>query len=85
MSVRLSTEVLVIGAGPAGASAAYWAAKSGRMVVLLEKDVIPRDKADVSHLEKWGAPPLLQIRILSLRGGCPGMLDFSDLEKRQRG
>ena len=41
MSVRLSTEVLVIGAGPAGASAAYWAAKSGRMVVLLEKDVIP--------------------------------------------
>ena len=44
MSVRLSTEVLVIGAGPAGASAAYWAAKSGRMVVLLEKDVIPRDK-----------------------------------------
>ena len=44
MTMRLSTEVLVIGAGPAGAAAAHWAAKSGRMVVLLEKEIMPRER-----------------------------------------
>ncbi len=44
MTMRLSTEVLVIGAGPAGTSAAHWAAKSGRMVVLLEKEMMPRER-----------------------------------------
>ncbi len=44
MTMRLSTEVLVIGAGPAGAAAAHWAAESGRMVVLLEKETMPRER-----------------------------------------
>jgi geranylgeranyl reductase family protein len=39
-----STDVLVVGAGPAGASAAAWAARSGADVVLADAAVFPRDK-----------------------------------------
>jgi geranylgeranyl reductase family protein len=38
------TDVLVVGAGPAGASAAAWAARSGRDTVLVDAAVFPRDK-----------------------------------------
>ena len=38
------TDVLVVGAGPAGASAAAWAARAGRDVVLADAAVFPRDK-----------------------------------------
>ncbi|WP_300682240.1 geranylgeranyl reductase family protein [Nocardioides sp.] len=43
MSVT-STDVLVIGAGPAGSSAATWAARAGREVVLVDMATFPRDK-----------------------------------------
>jgi geranylgeranyl reductase family protein len=39
-----STDVLVIGAGPAGAAAAAWAARAGHDVVLADAAVFPRDK-----------------------------------------
>ncbi|MGY1594930.1 geranylgeranyl reductase family protein [Geodermatophilus sp. SYSU D00708] len=39
-----ATDVLVVGAGPAGAAAAAWAARSGRDVVLADAAVFPRDK-----------------------------------------
>ena len=38
------TDVLVVGAGPSGASAAAWAARAGRDVVLADAAVFPRDK-----------------------------------------
>ncbi|MBR7743276.1 geranylgeranyl reductase family protein [Phycicoccus sp. BSK3Z-2] len=38
------TDVLVVGAGPAGAAAAAWAARSGRDVVLADAATFPRDK-----------------------------------------
>ncbi|MEU2036043.1 geranylgeranyl reductase family protein [Nocardia amamiensis] len=37
-------EVLVVGAGPAGAASAAWAARAGRDVVLVDSAVFPRDK-----------------------------------------
>ncbi|MFF5264177.1 geranylgeranyl reductase family protein [Actinomadura viridis] len=37
-------DVIVVGAGPAGASTAYWLAQSGLDVLLLEKATFPRDK-----------------------------------------
>ena len=37
-------EVLIVGAGPAGAALAYFLARAGREVVLLDKASYPRDK-----------------------------------------
>jgi geranylgeranyl reductase family protein len=39
-----STDVLVVGAGPAGSAAAAWAARGGADVVLTDAAVFPRDK-----------------------------------------
>lgn len=38
------TDVLVVGAGPAGSAAATWAARAGHDVVLADAAVFPRDK-----------------------------------------
>ena len=38
------TDVLVVGAGPAGSSAAAWAARAGHQVVLADAATFPRDK-----------------------------------------
>jgi menaquinone-9 beta-reductase len=43
-AVPVATDVLVVGAGPAGSAAAAWAARSGRDVVLADAAVFPRDK-----------------------------------------
>ncbi|KQS68413.1 geranylgeranyl reductase family protein [Modestobacter sp. Leaf380] len=44
MSTPESTDVLVVGAGPAGSAAAAWAARAGHDVVLADAAVFPRDK-----------------------------------------
>ncbi|QXQ15653.1 NAD(P)/FAD-dependent oxidoreductase [Skermania piniformis] len=44
MMVDDHVEVVVVGAGPAGASAAAWAAQGGREVLLTDAAVFPRDK-----------------------------------------
>jgi geranylgeranyl reductase family protein len=40
----MSHDVLVVGGGPAGASAAFWLARDGHSVLLVEKKEFPRDK-----------------------------------------
>ena len=37
-------DVIVVGAGPAGASTAHHLAQNGHSVILLEKSTFPRDK-----------------------------------------
>ncbi|WP_278236475.1 geranylgeranyl reductase family protein [Isoptericola sp. AK164] len=41
---RDDADVIVVGAGPAGASAAHWCATAGLDVLVLEKSAFPRDK-----------------------------------------
>jgi geranylgeranyl reductase family protein len=43
-AVPTDTDVLVVGAGPAGAAAAAWAARAGHDAVLADAAVFPRDK-----------------------------------------
>jgi len=40
----LSTEVLIIGGGPAGAAAGYWLARHGHDCIIVEKKTFPREK-----------------------------------------
>jgi len=40
----LTTEVLVVGGGPAGAAAGYWLATHGHDVTIVERRTFPRDK-----------------------------------------
>ena len=37
-------DALVVGAGPAGAAAAYWLAEAGHRVLVVEKKRFPREK-----------------------------------------
>ena len=39
-----AADVVVVGAGPAGSSAAYWLASAGLDVAVLEKAAFPREK-----------------------------------------
>jgi geranylgeranyl reductase family protein len=40
----LAADVLVVGAGPAGAAAAVWLRRAGRSVIVIDKASFPRDK-----------------------------------------
>ena len=42
--MRDFTEVIVVGAGPAGAATAIWLARAGRDVLIVERSSFPRDK-----------------------------------------
>ncbi len=44
MTAPRSTDVLIVGAGPAGSAAAAWTARAGRDVVLADSATFPRDK-----------------------------------------
>jgi geranylgeranyl reductase family protein len=42
MTISATADILVVGGGPAGAAAAYWAAVAGHDVMVLEQDLMPR-------------------------------------------
>ena len=44
MSTHITSDVLVVGAGPAGSSAAVWASRMGYDVLLIDAEDFPRDK-----------------------------------------
>ncbi|NLE78200.1 MAG: FAD-linked oxidoreductase, partial [Rhodococcus sp.] len=66
-----STDVLVIGAGPAGSSAAAWASRTGRTTVLADSAVFPRDKTcgdgltprAVAELDRLGLGPWVRSKV----------------------
>lgn len=65
MSVPEQADVVIVGAGPAGAAAAISLARAGRSVVLVDKATFPRDKicgdglttGALRHLEDLGVRP----------------------------
>jgi len=66
--VPAATDLLVVGAGPAGSATAAWAARHGIDVVLADAAVFPRDKAcgdgltprAVAELDRLGLGPWLR-------------------------
>ncbi|MET0699022.1 MAG: menaquinone reductase [Mycobacterium sp.] len=66
-----ATDVVVVGAGPAGSAAAAWAARAGRDVVVIDSAAFPRDKAcgdgltprAVAELQLLGLGPWLDEHI----------------------
>lgn len=69
-ATSLDTDVLVVGAGPAGSAAAAWAARSGLDVLLLDAETFPRDKPcgdgltprAIAELDALGLAPWLDGR-----------------------
>jgi geranylgeranyl reductase family protein len=67
----LTYDVLVVGAGPAGAFAAYQLAKQGFRVLLIDRSAFPRDKVcgggisnKTVQLLDFGVTPVTQTRVL---------------------
>ena len=60
---RHDADVIVVGAGPAGSSAAYWLATAGRDVLLLEKTTFPREKVCGDGLTPRGTRALIEMGI----------------------
>lgn len=66
----LSTDVLIVGAGPAGAATAAWAARRGLDVLLVDAESFPRDKPcgdgltprAIAELDALGLSPWLEGR-----------------------
>ncbi|MDA8116054.1 MAG: geranylgeranyl reductase family protein [Actinomycetota bacterium] len=66
--MQQTCDVLIVGAGPGGASCAYWLARLGISAVVVEKKVFPREKTcgdgltprSVHQLEQMGLSGFLQ-------------------------
>ncbi len=60
---RYDADVIVVGAGPSGSSAAYWLATAGLDVLLLEKTSFPREKVCGDGLTPRGTRALIDMGI----------------------
>jgi geranylgeranyl reductase family protein len=88
---RAHADVVVVGAGPAGSSAAWWLAQAGLDVVVLEKAAFPREKVcgdgltprGVKALDDMGVDTSGWVRHKGLRvagGGQVVEVDWPQLE-----
>ena len=62
-STRYDADVIIVGAGPSGSSAAYWLASAGLDVLLLEKTSFPREKVCGDGLTPRGTRALIDMGI----------------------
>ena len=60
---RYPADVIVVGAGPSGSSAAYWLATAGLDVALVEKTTFPREKVCGDGLTPRGTRALIDMGI----------------------
>jgi len=58
-------DVIIVGAGPAGATCAYYLGKQGQKVLLLEKQKFPRDKHCGNAVTKIGIEILVEMGLLN--------------------
>jgi 2-polyprenyl-6-methoxyphenol hydroxylase-like FAD-dependent oxidoreductase len=70
---RADADVAVVGAGPAGAAAALFAARRGRRVIIFDKQDFPRDKPCGEGLMPGGRPALRELGLEDdlVSGGAP--------------
>jgi geranylgeranyl reductase family protein len=61
---NLEYDAVVVGAGPAGSATAYWLARAGRRVLLLDRANFPRDKACSEYLGPGACDVLGRLGIL---------------------
>ena len=59
--VALDSDVTIVGAGPAGAAAALFAARGGHRVIVFDKQTFPRDKPCGEGLMPGGRPALREL------------------------
>ena len=64
MSAELNPDVIVVGAGPAGSSAAYHLTRLGRHVLLLDRARFPRDKSCGDGLTRLAVRQLAAMGVL---------------------
>src|SRR3984957_13434191 len=60
---QYTVDAIVVGAGPAGSSAAYWLATAGLDVALVEKSTFPREKVCGDGLTPRGTRALVDMGI----------------------
>ena len=60
---RYDADVIVVGAGPSGSSAAYWLATAGLDVIMVEKTSFPREKVCGDGLTPRGTRALIDMGI----------------------
>gem|GEM_PF-4622 len=66
----MDAEVIVVGGGPAGASAAFHLAQGGRRVLLLDRETFPRDKSCGDGLTRSAVRLLAEMGVVELLGGA---------------
>ena len=75
----MDADVLVVGAGPAGAAASIFLARQGHRVLLVDRAAFPRDKACAEYLSPACTAFLAQLGVLD------AVLAASPQRLRQRG
>jgi len=82
----IDADVIIVGAGPAGAAAAYDLRRAGFSVLLLDRHTFPRHKACAGGLTvktlkalRYSVDPVIQARcrILDIGKGLSGSVEFS--------
>ena len=83
--VATDADVAVVGAGPAGAAAALFAAQRGLRVIVVDKQAFPRDKPCGEGLMPSGRPALRELGLEAavVSGGAPPLhgIQFGRVEE----
>ena len=85
MARGIDADVAVVGAGPAGAAAALFAAARGHRVIIFDKQAFPRDKPCGEGLMPGGRPALRELGLEEnvVSGGAPPLrgIQFGRVEE----